>query len=315
MDDQAKILPTHYQSSRGALEIATMAYPHVANALAKMDREGRSGDAVYAALLAHKAMMDAEAAEKADEPAVAEIGHNGAPDATPFERVKAKVDDLHIEAKNWLDGADVKSQDEADQIGKLLDMVRKASKEADAERIREKEPLDVAVKEIQDRYNTLIGNTKAVKGTAVRIEEGLKVALTGWLRKVAAKQEEERQERERIAREAAQKAEEAVAYTHDTTDLDERDAALRSVDAARQAAIDLAAANKAKAQAQGGERAIGLVTAYRPEIADLGAALRHFWLDRPNSFRQLVEQFAREDIRQGKRSIPGIIIHEERVAR
>lgn len=238
------------------------------------------------------------------------IGDNA---PSPFDEVRIELEDLRLEAGNWLDGAEVKSQAEADELGKLLDKVRQAAKKADTYRAAEKKPHDDAAKAVQDKYNTLIGDTKSVVGVAVRIEKAVKTAIMGWLRKVNEEQERQRKEAAERERQAREQAELAMACTHQTTDIDERDAALRDVDIARQAAIDLAAANKAKAQAQTGGRAIGLRTVYRPEISDLKAALTHYWKDRPEAFTDTVMQFAREDVRQGKRQIPGINVIEEKV--
>jgi hypothetical protein len=309
--------PTHYQSSKGPVLIETMPFPHLNEATAKMEREGRTNDPAYPVMLARRDKMNADyeaaqAAEQTDMPAARSIGDNRPPG--PFDEIKAEIEDLRMEASNWLDGATVKSQAEADKLGLLLERVRKATNRADAERIREKEPFDTGAAEVQAKYNQLIGKTKSVTGTAVRIEEAVKVALAGWLRKVAAEQEAARVEAARIEREAREAAEAHIAATHDTPDIDDRDAALAEVDRARQAAIDLGAANRAKAQAQGETRAIGLRTVYRAEVDNLQAALAHYWRDRPEAFRATVEQFARDDIRAGKRSgIPGVTIHTDQV--
>jgi hypothetical protein len=238
------------------------------------------------------------------------IGDNA---PSPFDEVRLELEDLRLEAGNWLDGAEVKSQAEANELGKLLDKVRQAAKKADTYRAAEKKPHDDAAKAVQDKYNTLIGETKTVVGVAVRIEKAVKVAITGWLRKVNEEQERQRREAAERERQAREQAEIAMACTHQATDIEEREAALRDVDVARQAAFDLAAANKAKAQAQSGGRAIGLRTTYRPEIESLNTALKHYWQDRPTAFTELVLQFAREDVKQGKRAIPGIKVIEEKV--
>jgi len=245
--------------------------------------------------------------------AEAVAGHNNPPEATPFDAIKAKVDDLRMEAGSWLDGAEIENQGQADALGLMLDMVRKLKTEAEAAKTAEKKPFMDAANEVQARYNTLTGETKAQTGVLITIEQTVKATLAKWLRKKAAEQEQARLEAERVAREAAAKAQEALAHTHDTTDIDDRDAALRDVDAARQAAIDLAQANKAKAQVQAVARAIGLRTVYKPEIASLKDALAHYWRDRPDAFTDLVLQFARDDIRAGKRQIPGINVIAEQV--
>lgn len=248
-----------------------------------------------------------------DQSAPPRLGVAGDNAPSPFDQVRLELEDLRLEAGNWLNGDEVKSQAEADALGKMLERVRACANRADAERIKEKAPHDAAVTEIQARYNALIGKTTKLTGLAPLIEDAAKTALSGWLRKVAAEQEARRLEALRIASEEAAKAELHIAHTHDTTDIDDREAANAQADVARRAAFDLAQANKAKPQAAGDTRAIGLRTVYTPEITDMTAALKHYWGDRPDAFRPLVEQFAKDDIRAGKRSgIPGITVNEER---
>lgn len=54
--------------------------------------------------------------------AVAKIGHN----RSPFELSKETIEDLYSEAKNWLDGEPVATQEQADEIQKLLRMIQAA---------------------------------------------------------------------------------------------------------------------------------------------------------------------------------------------
>lgn len=313
MDTAQPAVPTHYQSSRGPLLITDMPFPHLTAAVAKMERDGRTGEPAYPVMLARRDALTAEyEAAQAANP-----GTNGAPEPTPFEAIRDEMESLRVEAGHWLDGAEITSQAEADKLGTLLRIVQAAAKRADEARKAEKKPFDDGAAQVQERYNPLIGNTTKVKGVAVRIEEALKVASTKWLRKVAAEQEAARQEAARIAEEARQRAEAHVAATHDTTDMDDRDAALAEVDRAREAAFAFAAANREKAQSQVEVgRAIGLVTTWRAEITDRTAALRHYYTQRPEDFEPLVMEFARQDIRAGKHSgVPGITIIPEQVAR
>jgi hypothetical protein len=300
--------------------ITSMAYPHIANAIAKLEREGRPDQApIIAALAAQRDTLDAEreAAEAAAPVAEAVEGHNGAPAASPFEAVKTEIEDLRVEAGHWLDGAAITSEAEAEKIGLLRTKIDEAMAKAEKSRVAEKAPFDLGAKEVQDRYNTLIGETKAVTGTAVTMRRTINSALTAWLNKVAAEQQKARDEAARIAREAEEKAREHISHTHDTTDLEDRESALREVDMARQAAINLGAANREKAQVQTAGRAIGLRTVYRAEVTDRIAALQHYKADRLNEYVAELEamclRFAQADVKAGKREIPGITVHADRV--
>ena len=323
-------LPTIYPSSKGPMDIATMPYSYLCNAIAKREREGVKDDILYA-LKARKDVMDIElaAAEaaKADavpnEPTPLEgvIGGNNPPPTTPFDEVKTELEDLKIEAKNWLDGAAIKNQSEADEIARLRDKIDAASAKAEKQRIIEKKPHDDAANAVQAKYNTLIGNTQAVRGVAVTMRATINTALTAWLNKVKADQDAIREKAETEAREAAHKAEQHIAFTHDTTDLDDRDAALREIDIARQKAIDLAAANRLKPQVHGEGRAIGLVTKWRAEVTDVKAALQYYRADRTEEYwdalTAVVAQFAKDDIACKKtgQEVPGIKFIKEEVAR
>ncbi|MEG7685981.1 hypothetical protein, partial [Listeria monocytogenes] len=59
------------------------------------------------------------------------IGGNNPPEPTPYEAARAKVAEARDEAAMWLDGAAVTSQEQADGLEQLLDMARKAGKQAD----------------------------------------------------------------------------------------------------------------------------------------------------------------------------------------
>jgi hypothetical protein len=86
--------------------------------------------------------------------AIAIPGHNNPP--TPFDECERKVFDLFDEAKNFLDGEAITTQDMADAVSKLLDMIRKAKKEADDFRAAEKKPHDDAAKAVQEKWKPLI---------------------------------------------------------------------------------------------------------------------------------------------------------------
>ena len=113
------------------------------------------------------------------QPNVATIGHNQPPpEPTPFEVISAKIQDLYEEAKNWCDGEPISTQGQADEVSKLMNMIREAEKEADKLRKDEVAPLDEAKKEVQDRYNPLIGKTTKITGKTVMALDACKAALS-----------------------------------------------------------------------------------------------------------------------------------------
>lgn len=241
------------------------------------------------------------------------IGHN-MPPMSPFEIAEKAVNDIYGECMLWLDGKTIDTKDLADGVGNLLTEIRKAEKLADDTRKAEKAELDERVKEIQARYNPLIGDTKTVKGKTVLAATACKAALQPWLEAEAARVAEEA----RIAREEAERQRqeaEAALRESDANNLAERAAAEELLAAAKKAD---AAANKAERQTAtaGGNfgRAIGLRTTYAVEISDPPAAARHYWKEARDDMMAFLVTLAERDVRMGTRTIPGFTITETKVA-
>lgn len=238
------------------------------------------------------------------------IGDNLPPEPTPFERVSTAIDDLYTEAKNWLDGSKVETEVEADAVSKLLDLFRKAAKEADDARKDEVKPFDDAKAEIQAKYAPLIADTKAVKGRTVLAIEACKAALAPYL----LRKENERQEAARKAREEAEekqrKAQAALEAARETTDIEARELAevqLRAADRADKAATRI---ENSRTHATGGARAVGLRTSYAPVLTDATEAARHYWLTQRRAMEAFLIDQARKDVQNGARKIPGFDIRE-----
>lgn len=237
-------------------------------------------------------------------PADQSIGANAPPEPTPFERVAGAVDDLANEAQHWLDGAGIKSQEEADAVGKLIVLIRKAAKDADAERVREKAPLDEAVKAIQGRYNPVLKRADLAVDVAKR-------ALTPWLIKVQAQKDAEAKEAREKAQALADAAAEA-AKAANGTDLAAAESAEKLLKDAKRAGV---AANKAEnatatAGAGNGARAVGLRTSWDVSMTDDGLALHHFITTRLADVNEFLVSLARQEVAAGKREIPGFAITE-----
>jgi hypothetical protein len=236
------------------------------------------------------------------------IGHNNPPD--PFVAIKAHVDDLMTEAHNWADGASIESQDQADAVARLIDDFRQAAKAADDARKEEARPFDDGKAAVQAKYAALIAETKGQTGVIPRALAALKATLTPWLQKL----ERERQEAERKAREEAErKAAEAAAAMRasDAANLAEREAAEALVSDAKSAQAAADAVARAKSQAKGDGRAMGLRKTYRPILTDRKAALMHYAATRPDDLVSFLCRLAESDVREGKRTIPGFDVVEE----
>lgn len=228
------------------------------------------------------------------------IGHNGGPSL--FDDLDALV----AEARHWLDGSIVQSQEEADAIGHLVNMARSVGKKLDALRVEEKRPHDDAARAVQEKYKPLLSRCDLVA-------DACKKALTPFLQKL----EVEKRERERLAREDAdRKREEAEAAirTAKQSDLEARESAEALLRDAKRAEAAAVRAESDTAKASTGGRSMSLRTSYRAELVDPTEAARHYWKTRKADFDALLMQFARDDIGRGARNLPGFIVHEERVA-
>lgn len=239
------------------------------------------------------------------------IGHN----RDPFTEIKEEIESLYEEAKQWLDGEPVATQGQADDLNKLIGMIREAEKRADALRKEEVKPFDEGKKEVQARYAPLIGNTKSGKGKAVLALEAAKNALTPWLTKL----EEEKRAAEAKAREeaeeAARKAAEAF-QSSDQADLAAREEAERLAEEAKQADIAARKAAKDKAHAKGGEgRATTLRTYYTPVITDYTKFARWCWQNRRDQMQEFLDDLAKQLVReQPERAVDGMRVDIERKA-
>ena len=125
------------------------------------------------------------------------------PNATPYDLIADHLADLITEARNFADGEPVANQGQADAVSALLESLRIAAKDADAERVRENKPHDDAKAAVQARYNVWIApSTNKVPGKVFKAIDALKACLQPYLAKLDA----EKREAERIAREIADKA-------------------------------------------------------------------------------------------------------------
>lgn len=239
--------------------------------------------------------------------AVAKIGHN----RSPFDISKEEINDLYSEAKNWLDGEEIASQEQADMVQKLLRSIQSATKEADERRKEEAKPHDDAKAEIQERYNTLIGKTKTVTGIAVLATEACKEALSPWLQKVEA---ENQRVAEEARKEAAEKQRIAMEAMQARESLEDREAAEKLVQDAKQAEAGARKLGNAKAAAKGAGRAVTLRDYYQPVIVSQPEFARYLWTSHKADMADFLNAMAAQLVAAGIRKIPGVEIKHERIA-
>ena len=230
-------------------------------------------------------------------------GDNNPPKDDPFEAFTAHIGDLFAEASNFLDGAAIRSDGEADQVSRLLEMIRTAARDADKARAAEKKPHDDAGKAVQAKWKPLLDRAELAVTTCKR-------ALAPWLQAkeaaASAAAEVARAEAEAKARKAA----EAMRATT-LADLAGREEAEALVKDAKAAEAAASRAEKARPQASGDTRAVTLRTSYRPELANASEALKHYVAREPEAIKACLLQLAQADVRRGVRTIPGFNVLAE----
>lgn len=241
--------------------------------------------------------------------AIATIGHNNPPELTAFEAHKANIDDLFDEAKLWMDGEPVTTQQQADALNTLESRIRDAAKAAEAERKREAKPHDDGKAEVQARYNPLIQKNKGKTDQALGC---IKAALKPYLLELdriqqeqAAKAREEAERKQREAMEAMQQ--------RDHANLEQSIEAERMVEDAKAAEQAALRAEKQKAHAKGEGRATALRTVWTAKMIDKREAAKWAMNNYTDDFVAFIQDKADKAVRSGSRSIPGFNVSQEKV--
>jgi hypothetical protein len=220
-----------------------------------------------------------------------DIGHNNPP---PVDAFALHIEDLFALVSGST-ASPVATDEQEAQLDALLDDVRKARKDADAQRAVEKKPHDDAAKAVQAAWKPLLDKCDAAA-------DAIKALLTPYrTAKQRAKDEAARLAREEA--EARQRAAQEALKASD--DLEERFAAEQQLKAASKLA---AVANRIDREAT------GLRTHWEAEITDRKAALLHLIALHPERFEALIQQIADEEARGVRAPIPGVVFHERKRA-
>lgn len=232
------------------------------------------------------------------------IGDNNPP--SPLD----DLEDIYQEAKNWLDGEPVATQEYADEVGRLKNKLGEAKKEVERVHKDEKAPHLAAGRAVDEKYKPAIKKAdEAIKSCGA--------ALGPWLAELDRIKREHEAEARRVQEEAnaALRAAELEAQQN-ADNLAARERAEEAKEFARKANIGAQSAKNDKAQIKSGGRTIGMKTVYQIEIADPIDAIRHYWLN-DNAKTQIVDVMkglALIDAKNGARDIPGVTITETKVA-
>lgn len=224
--------------------------------------------------------------------------------ADPAVLFAEEVEDLLLEARNYLDGNPIENEEQATAVASLLNRLRRVGNDADDARKAEKRPHDEAGKAVQEKWRPILAKADLAADTA-------KQALAPWLAKVEAEQRAEAEAKRQAAAELARIA----AEQHRATDLAGRERAEQLLKDADKAAKAAAKADKAKPLATGGERAIGLVDLFTPVLTDPVLAFKYYRESNPEDLKEWLVEQARKDVRLGARVIPGFTIEHTRAAR
>jgi hypothetical protein len=239
-------------------------------------------------------------------PAQAVIGHNAPP--TPFDEAKKRLDDLVDEARLYADGAKIETQELADDFSNLQRMIQDQCKVLEQLRKDEKKPLDLAIAEIQDRFNPLISENKNALGSGFRAINALKAAQEPFLVAKAARIAAEAKRLADLAAEAEKAAQEALRASN-PENLAEREGAEQLVTEANQLKHVASFASKQTAKAGGTfGRATGLTTVYTFELIDATACLKWAIANHAERVRDLLRTLGTEAVRFGDHTegeIPG----------
>jgi hypothetical protein len=215
------------------------------------------------------------------------------------------VDDLLLEARNFLDGEPITNEQQAEAVSSLLNRLRRVSKDADEARKVEKQPH-------LDASRAVDGKWKPIADKADLAVTTCKQALAPYLKAI----EEENQRQAEAARKEADRLAEIARTAHQgaSGNLQASEDAERLLRAAKAAEKDAARAGRAKAHATGGERAVGLRTYYTAEVIDPLAFGKWAWEHCHSEYLQFLEELAEREARRGSKGIPGLKITEDRRA-
>ena len=235
------------------------------------------------------------------------VGHNHPPEPTPLELMTQAIDDLYMEAENWLDGEAIATEEQAAEVTKLKGRLQAAIKTADVERKKIADPIYKEWKDTNAAWMPLTNKADKALKVAQR-------ALTPWLQMVEAEQRRKADEARRIAEDAADALRrQAIAerQSSDLADVDHREALEEDAKAtarlARQADKEAPVVRTEVGKAT-------LRTYWLCEVEDYGALLAHYRRVDPQWLKDALRERAEKDVRGGARYLDGCRITSEQRA-
>src|SRR5688500_5432459 len=86
--------------------------------------------------------------------------------ADPAVLFAEEIDDLMLEARNYLDGNPIENEDQATAVSAILNRARRIAKDADETRKVEKRPHDDAARSVQAKWVPIISKAELAADTA-----------------------------------------------------------------------------------------------------------------------------------------------------
>ena len=223
------------------------------------------------------------------------IGHN-----LPPKSIFDTINDLHIEATAWCDGTAIETDEQALELGRLLDMLAEARKACEAERKEKAKPFDDGKNAVQAEYVPFIKKAELAIDAA-------KAARDRYLRqKQAAIDEAARKAREE-AEALKRAADDEIRRTRG--DLEAREAAERKLEEAKAAEYKAIALAKTTPPNIGGRKTVS--KRYEAVMVNATEAANFCWKYHRAEMEAFILDLGRRDVKAGVRSIPGFKIVED----
>ena len=226
-----------------------------------------------------------------------EIGHNNPP-----KTILETLDDLYTEAKNWIDGTPIETDEQARELDRLMGMLSDAWKAGEAERKEKVAPFDKAKKDVQAVYVPVLEKADTA------LKQARVVGNRFLAKKQAALDEAARVAREKAAEEK-RIADEAIRASRG--DLHAREEAEELLKQAKRAEAAANAAAKATPASIGGRKTVS--KKFEAVLTDPGMALNHYYITRPADLLAIVQDWAGKDVNAGVRNIPGFHVKEQEI--
>lgn len=219
------------------------------------------------------AVRPSDIAEREENPR-AVAGHNNPPPYDPdsFSVIVEGVDEFAAACGEWLDLAEISTEEEAGYLVDFIAGARKNLKEVEAWRVEAKRPHDEAAKAVQN----------AARRPVDTLDRVIKRALD-LLTPYQTKRRREEEERARLQREEARrKAEEAARLAAQAADCNDiagevaAETAQKEAEKLARAADWIEAKSGAVQSASGGGRTVALVNIRSAEIENMAAVFMFF---------------------------------------